>query len=130
MPPPASGCFKLNFDGVARHGLAGKGGFIRTHNRALVVAYMGNLNGHTRNKIEAMALSWGVHFTLSMGIMTMNIEGDSKLIIDVVKGKNRLNWLIEGIIRDIIRLISRLDSFYVMHIYREGNRVVDAIVAL
>ncbi|XP_057825646.2 uncharacterized protein LOC131037501 [Cryptomeria japonica] len=127
--PPLPGCYKLNFDGVARQGLAAGGGVIRTHNGALVAAYDGNLNGHTSNQAEAMALAWGIEFSLSMGIRCMYIEGDSKLIIDVVKGQNRLNWTIEGPIRDTLRLISRLESFRIMHVFR-GNGVVDALFAL
>lgn len=52
------------------------------------------------------------------------------LIINVVKGWNKLNWTIEGTIRDTLRLISRLDLFRVMHIYKEGNHVVDAMAAI
>ncbi|XP_059070243.1 uncharacterized protein LOC131859953 [Cryptomeria japonica] len=127
--PPASH-FKLNFDGAARGGLAASGGIIIIHLGAPVAAYAGNLNGHSSNQVEAMALAWGIRLTLTMGIRIMDIKGDSKLIIDVVKGRNRLNWTIEGTIRDTLRLISGHDSFKIMHVYREGNRVVDALAAL
>lgn len=60
----------------------------------------------------------------------MDIEGDSKLIIDVVKGQNKLNWTIEGTIKDTLRLIFGLDSFKITHVFKEGNRVVDALVAI
>lgn len=77
-----------------------------------------------------MALAWGIYITLSMGIRIMDIKGDSMLIIDVDKGRNKLNWKIEGTIRDTLRLISELDSFRLMHIYREDNRVADSMVAI
>ncbi|XP_059070510.1 uncharacterized protein LOC131860152 [Cryptomeria japonica] len=124
------GCFKLNFDGAARQGLAVGGSVIKTHNGSLVATYMRNLNGHSSNQAEAMDLAWVVHFTLSMGIRAMDIEGDSKLIIDAVTTQDKLNKLIEGIARDIIRLILGLDSFCIMHIYKEGNGVVNVLATL
>ncbi|XP_057819194.2 uncharacterized protein LOC131032280 [Cryptomeria japonica] len=130
LTPPTTHGFKLNFDGVARGGLATSGGIIRTHMRALVAAYAGNLNGHSSNQAEAMALAWWIHFSLTRGIRSMDIEGNSKLITDVVKGWNRLNLTIEGTIRDTLRLISGLNSFRLMHVFKEGNRVVDALAAL
>ncbi|XP_059068709.1 uncharacterized protein LOC131859164 [Cryptomeria japonica] len=89
--PPNPGSFRLNFDGVAKHGLAAGGGVIRNHSGALFAAYTRNLSGHSSNQVEALALVWGVRFTLSMGIRVMDIKGDSKLIVDVVKGRNKLN---------------------------------------
>lgn len=85
------GCLKLNFDGVSRHGRAARGGVIRNHKGALIVSYTVNLNGHSSNQVEVMALAWGICFAVSMGIKAIDIEGDSKLIIDVVKGRNKLN---------------------------------------
>ncbi|XP_057860572.2 uncharacterized protein LOC131069228 [Cryptomeria japonica] len=111
-------------------GLATGGGIIRTYLGAPIATYVGNLNGHSSNWAEAMALAWGIRLALIMGIRIMDIEGDSKLIIDAIKGWNRLNWTIEGTIRDTLRLISRLDLFRIMHVYREGNRVVDYLAAL
>ncbi|XP_059073377.1 uncharacterized protein LOC131874150 [Cryptomeria japonica] len=101
-----------------------------SHLGALIAAYVGNLNGHSSNQAEVMDLAYGIHIALSMGIRIMDIEGDSILIINVVKGKNKLNWTIEGTIRDTMRLISRLDSFRVMHIYRESNRVVNSMATI
>ncbi|XP_059076733.1 uncharacterized protein LOC131875995 [Cryptomeria japonica] len=128
--PPTTHGFKLNFDGAARGGVAASGGIIKTHMGALIAAYVDNLNGHSSNQAESMALSWGTHFSLTMGIGSMNIEGDSKLIIDVVKGRNRLNWTIEGTIRDTLRIIFGLNSFKFMHVFREGNGVADAPASL
>lgn len=77
-----------------------------------------------------MALAWGLRITLFIGVKVIAIEGDFKLIIDVVKGLNRINWSINGIIKDTFRLLFSFDSFLLNHIYREGNCVVDAMVAL
>ncbi|GLJ42723.1 hypothetical protein SUGI_0885810 [Cryptomeria japonica] len=122
--------FKLNFDGAARGGLAASGGVIRSHLGALVASYASNLNGYSSNRAKAMALAWGIRLALTMGIKIMDIEGDSKLIIDVVKGQNKLNWTIEGTIRDTLRLIFRLELFKIMHVFREGNSVANALVAI
>ncbi|XP_057870939.1 uncharacterized protein LOC131077468 [Cryptomeria japonica] len=97
---------------------------------ALVAAYAGNLNGHSSNQAKAVALAWGIRIALAMGVKNMDIKGDSMLIIDAVKGRNKLNWTIEGTIKDTLRLISGIDSFRAMHIYREGNRVTDAMATI
>ncbi|XP_057813460.2 uncharacterized protein LOC131027422 [Cryptomeria japonica] len=114
----------------ATGGLVAGGGVIRTQLGALVATYVGNLNEHSSNQVEEMALAWGIYLAVTMGIRIMDIGGDSKLIIDVVKGRNRLNWTIEGTIRDTLRLIFGLDLFKIVHVYREGNRVANALVGL
>lgn len=90
-PPPNPGCLELTFNGTSRCGLAAGGGIIRTNRGELVVAYPGNLNGCSSNKSEAMALSWGIPIALSIGIMSITIEEDSKNIIDAIKGLNKIN---------------------------------------
>lgn len=77
-----------------------------------------------------MALTLGLHIALFIGVKAIAIEGDLKMIIDVVKGLNRINWLINGIIRDSLILLSSFESFLLNHIFIEGNCVVDAMVTL
>lgn len=88
--PPCLGWYKLNFDGAARQsqGLAVVGGVLRSHLGEMVASYTSNLNVYTSNQTEAMALAWGLRIVLSIGIHVIVIEGDSKLIIDGVKGLN------------------------------------------
>lgn len=66
-------------------------------------------------------------FSLSIGVRALAIEGDSKLIIEAVKGQNRPCWSIEGIIGDIRKLILGLDLFVIDHSYKEGGKVLDAL---
>lgn len=100
------------------------------HIGELVVAYSGNLKGYTNNQSEGMALLWGLRVSLLIGLKTLVIEGDSKLIIDAIKGLSKTNWSIEGIIKYIFKFLLGLDHFEIDHVYREGNMVVDALAAL
>ena len=65
-----------------------------------------------------------------MKIKEITIEGDSKLIIDMAKGVSQLGWNIQNIITDIRHFLSGLDKVHLQHIYREGNKVVDAEAAM
>lgn len=60
----------------------------------------------------------------------ITIESDSKLIIDVVKGMNKINWAIDGTIRDIHRLTLNFKSSEIGHVYKDGNKVADALAVL
>ncbi|XP_057865432.2 uncharacterized protein LOC131073086 [Cryptomeria japonica] len=128
--PPNQDYTKLNFDGAARLGMAAEGRIIRSPTREMVIAYASNLNGFSSSQVEAMALAWGLYIALSIGFRAIAKEGDSKLIIDAIKGLNRIDWSIDIIIRDIFSLLFSFDSFLVSHIYREGNQVADAMTTL
>ena len=53
------------------------------------------------------------------------IEGDSLLIIMVVKGARSENWKIKHIINEIHTILEGFHDVHVAHTYREGNGVVD-----
>ena len=48
-----------------------------------------------------MALLWGLQVIKDMQIKEIIIEGDSKIIIDTVKGIIQPSWAIQTIIADI-----------------------------
>ncbi|XP_059075389.1 uncharacterized protein LOC131875320 [Cryptomeria japonica] len=130
--PPRQWWFKENSNGVARWylGEVDARGVIRMHVGEMVVAYSGNLKGSTNDQVEGMVLLWGLKVSLSIGFKALTTEGDSKLMIDAVKGLNKVNWSIEGIIKDIHKFLLGLEHFEIGHVYREGNEVVDALAAL
>ena len=62
--------------------------------------------------------------------MELTIEGDSKLVIDLVKGEARSGWKIRNIILDIKQILNEMKIAHLQHIYWEGNQVADAVAAM
>lgn len=62
-----------------------------------------------------------------MGIEDLHIKGDSKSFIDVVNFGRLLGWSTKDILLDINIFVSKLNLKVATHIYREGNRVADAL---
>lgn len=60
----------------------------------------------------------------------MEIEVDSSMVVDLVKGGNVLNHPDEALIMDCRKLIMHPWHTSITRIRRQGNRCVDALVAL
>ena len=65
-----------------------------------------------------------------MGWRVVQIEGDSKIIIEIVKGNMREGWDIKWVIDDIKYLLTILNRFDLNHIFQEGNSVTDGIMVI
>ena len=59
---------------------------LRNENGDALLVYSGSVGGGSNNLAEAMALLWGLQLISEMQIKKVTIEGDSKLVIDLVKG--------------------------------------------
>ncbi|XP_059063997.1 uncharacterized protein LOC131856333 [Cryptomeria japonica] len=95
----------------------------------MIVAYAGNLSESSVTQAEGMALLWGLKMANDIGIKHLEIEGDSKVIIDSIKGKASAGWKVEPIMRDIRQLLVKMEDFTIDHIFREGNRAADSMAA-
>lgn len=96
----------------------------------MVVAYAERLKDDTRNQVEGMALLWGLKIALSLGMKTMEIEGDSMLIVEATKGKMKMWWSLKGIMEDIFSLLNGLQDFSIQHVFREGNATTDSMAVV
>ena len=110
------------------HGAAG--GVLRDRNGDMLLVYAGKVGNGSNNVAEAMALLWGLQLSKERHILELTIEGDSKLVIDLVKGEARPGWKIRNIILDIKRILEEMRMVHLHHIYREGNQVADAAAAM
>ena len=66
------------------------GGVIRDHYGNLIMAYNCNCGENRNNYGEAMGLFWRFKFITLCGIQNIIVEGDSKLIIEALKGINNV----------------------------------------
>ena len=58
----------------------------------------------------------------------MQVEGDSKVIIETAKGNMREGWAIKWVTNDIKYLLTTLNRFNLNHIFQEGNIGIDGIL--
>lgn len=77
------------------------GGVLRDMNGDVLLVYASQVGIGSNNVAEAMALLWGLQLSRERNILELTIEGDSKLVIDWVKGEAKLGWKIRNIILDI-----------------------------
>lgn len=80
--------------------------------------------------MEVMALYWGLTLVISMGWRNVEIKGDSKTIIENVKGNMSEGWAIKNVIEDIKNLLVILNRFDLNHLFWEENSVVNGMVVL
>lgn len=95
-----------------------------------MLAFIGNMGYASNNQAKAMALLWGLKFSLSIGIKWLIIEGESMLIVDTIKGNRESSWGIGSILMDIRAMLMGLEEFRIHHIFREGNVVADSLAAI
>ncbi|XP_059066045.1 uncharacterized protein LOC131857456 [Cryptomeria japonica] len=127
MEAPSSSWHKLNFVEAAHNNRKVGGGVIRDHQGGFIASFEGSLRNHTVNQVEGMTILWGMKFSTAMGIRQLEIEGDSKIIIEVVKGRTAAGWKVDAILSDTRILLANLDNFTIHHIYREGNAAADSM---
>lgn len=77
-----------------------------------------------------MALLWGLKIALSISVKSLEIKGDSQLIVEATKGTMVAGWSIQAIIEDIQSLLAGLEEFTLQQVYREGNVVANNFGAL
>ncbi|XP_059067677.1 uncharacterized protein LOC131858456 [Cryptomeria japonica] len=107
-----------------------EGGVIRDHQGGLIVDFAGSLKNHIVNQVKGMALLWEMKFATTIGIRQLEIEGDSKIIVEAASGRTAVGWKVEAILRDARMLLANLDGFTIHHIYKEGNAATDSMVVV
>ncbi|KAM1158695.1 hypothetical protein ACFX19_032522 [Malus domestica] len=89
-----------------------------------------NLDGATISVAEAMGLREGLQCARHKGFSKVMVEGDSKLIIEVVQGHWGDPWRVSSIINDIPVLAWSFSHIDWKHIFKEANFVTDALAHL
>ena len=83
----------------------------------------------TNKFAKLLALKLLIILALKQGVHTMQIFGDSQLVINWVSGKFRMNnILLTQILQEVIRISNFLAKVDYKHIYHERNSKVDALV--
>ncbi|XP_042962737.1 uncharacterized protein LOC122297016 [Carya illinoinensis] len=122
---PSRGTYKVNWD-AALNSEAGTMGL-----GVLVRDYKGHVIGALRarrplagNALEAEAYGTvlAATFCRELGLKQLHLEGDSQLVINLLKGTER-NWSLGGLLVEDAKLVlSSCGSWKVSHVRREGNQ--------
>jgi len=122
--------YKMQFDGCSKKnpGLAGAGAVIYKYSKEI---WSGNLfvgTNDTNNCAEYSGLILGLQQAIELNIKTLQIEGDSLLVINQMTGKYKCNSpnLIE-LLNKAKELTAKFDSINFVHIFRNKNVRADEL---
>jgi len=85
--PPQEGFLKLHFDGSSKGNLekASAGGVIRDSSGKIICLYVVSIGNTTNNAAEFGVLEQGLEILIRKGHVNVTVEGDSALVIRIVK---------------------------------------------
>lgn len=117
------------FDGAAGGDPVRCGGgvvlFFNDHNFLHIKA---GFDRGTNNFVELMALRLLLRKAWEWGVCSLQIFGDSKIILEWEKGTHRCNILrLRSLLDEVLLLKSLFDFISFSHVYRERNSLVDKL---
>lgn len=87
-------------------------------------------NNGTNNRAEYLAVLSGVKRALELGWKDAIIEGDSKLVINQLKGSWKVkNEDLKGLYSQVIEALMKFDTYILRWIPREENSIADKLAA-
>lgn len=126
-----SGWCKLSVDGcsMGNLGLSGVGGVIRDHDGNFRLGFSVPIGSCTNTYAEVMGFLFGLQNARHMGFNAIEIEMDSKLIIEWILTRRCGLWYLEDFWEEIVHYLDEI-TFTCSHIYRECNAVADSLAKL
>ncbi|KAB2625369.1 hypothetical protein D8674_017029 [Pyrus ussuriensis x Pyrus communis] len=119
--PPKVGFVKLNFDGSVVNQQGTSGFVIRNEMGSHFIAGARRFGQTTINVAECLALSDGLWMAKANGLKHIIVEGDSKLVIEAIRGSYHASWRLKTILADIRRLSNSFEVICWKHVFREAN---------
>ncbi|XP_042965908.1 uncharacterized protein LOC122299590 [Carya illinoinensis] len=128
---PSVGWAKLNVDGssLGNPGQMGAGGIIRDDKGRMMWAYAKEMEVGTNNEAELRALYYGLKYCKDLALEKIEIEVDSLLVANWLRGGRCSIWYLEDYWEEIQDILNTL-VFKVMHVFREGNAGADFLARL
>ncbi|KAL6130662.1 hypothetical protein ACLB2K_069041 [Fragaria x ananassa] len=128
--PPSHDRVKINFNGSIRSNSAAGGFIIRTETEKSLAATCFNLGTTTVPVAEAIVLRNSLIYAKNQGLSKIEVEGDSKLVIDVVNGVSSPPWKLLKFVQDIKAFSSSFEFVKFKYVFREANFVTNALANL
>lgn len=100
------------------------GGIVRDDQGKGILAYAANFGTGSNMYAEAMTLLLGLKDCRDNRLMLSCVECNSKALVDCINGISKVPWAILSIVREWNAF---LQGSHLSHLYREGNRLADAL---
>ncbi|XP_070054043.1 uncharacterized protein [Nicotiana tomentosiformis] len=112
---------KINIDGSKdAEGNSGIGGICRDHRGKVTMVFASSIGRTSSNMAGASVALAGVEWCSRNGCNNIILECDSHLKVDLINGKSKPPWQMQGIIRQIQDIAGQL-NYVIRHCYREAN---------
>ena len=117
------GWAEINFDGAAREnpGLVGIGCIINDDRGQSIAKKEMTISPTSNNLAELRALEEGLKLCHHLSLTKIVIEGNSQIILNVIRNRVTPNWVLNSKLEEVISLIDRFEDIGICHIYQEGN---------
>ncbi|KAL6198986.1 hypothetical protein ACLB2K_028774 [Fragaria x ananassa] len=125
--PAPDRTLKINFDGSSSNTSAASGVIFRDSEGNPVFASSRNMGITSVPIAEAAALRDNLINAKTKGYTDIQVEWDSKMVINAVNEKISPPWRIQQIVQDIKKIAQDFSTISFKHIYREANFAADAI---
>ena len=124
---PPDQWIKINIDGSASRnpGKIGAGGILGDHTGKLLIAFTSPLREGSNDQTEIGATIFGMTWALELGYRKIILKVDLLLIVNLIMKKSTPQWRICIQMERLQILIFQAKEFKCIHIFREGNLVVD-----
>lgn len=120
--------YKLNTDGsLLQNGCGGGGGVLRDRNGRMIFAFTEAYSEVSVLAAEMRALITGLQMCTDRGLNSVQIEVDSKLLVQMFKKEMSVPIKLRCLVRRLWQLGGQLS---IQHCFRQGNSVADALAAM
>lgn len=127
--PPVDPFFTLNTDGrtLGNPGYAGGGGIIRDSQGRWIIGFPPHIGLTINNIVEHWAVQQRLYMAWDAGIIILNIEVDSTLVINCQTSPGDMAPALAPLICDCRILLDKKWTVCLNHTYCEVNRVADGL---
>ncbi|GAU37815.1 hypothetical protein TSUD_276320 [Trifolium subterraneum] len=124
---PREGWIKLNCDGAHKSSinLSGYGGLLRDNNGICISSFARKISSCDALHVEMWGMYNGIDLARRHGITHLQVESDSKVLVEMVTRNCNVNENIPTLLRRIRDLIKMNWDVQINHTWREGNKSVD-----
>ncbi|MDZ4246691.1 MAG: ribonuclease HI family protein [Dehalococcoidia bacterium] len=121
----------IKFDGASRGnpGPAGIGVILENSRGEVVGKVVKRIGVATNNQAEYSALIAGIEAALRLGAVSLDIRGDSKLIVEQIRGNYKVKEpKLKSLFQTACRLLTRCEKYSIKWVPREANSEADKLI--